>query len=80
MRDSTITDLRVLVNSANAASDLAQIIGIVDAGPGHPLWLTWHIVPREDLTQQYDGSVDCRRVHLSGFTVGAAPREVPVRR
>ncbi|UBV20387.1 MULTISPECIES: hypothetical protein [Mycolicibacterium] len=58
VRDSTITDLRVLVNSANAASDLAQIIGIVDAGPGHPLWLTWHIAPREDLTQQYDGSVD----------------------
>ncbi|MFV8142014.1 hypothetical protein ACNQR7_30995 [Mycolicibacterium senegalense] len=58
VQDSTITALRVLVDGPTARRDLAEVISIVGAGPDNPLWLTWHIEPRDDLTQQYDGSVD----------------------
>ncbi|OBG21548.1 hypothetical protein A5768_25935 [Mycolicibacterium fortuitum] len=56
VRDATITDLGVVVSRQAAHRALVDIISIVGAGPGHPLWLTWHLAPR-DITQQYDGSV-----------------------
>ncbi|MGV0811026.1 hypothetical protein ABQF34_03645 [Mycolicibacterium boenickei] len=57
VQGGTVSELGVIVNSPTPDRDLAAIIDIVGAGPNQPLWLTWHMAPR-NLTQQYDGSVD----------------------
>ncbi len=56
VRDATITDLGVVVSRQAAHQALVDIVSITGAGTGRPLWLTWHMTPR-DVTQQYDGSV-----------------------
>ncbi|GAA1189151.1 hypothetical protein B7435_30175 [Mycolicibacterium peregrinum] len=57
VRDATIADLGVVVSRQSTYRALVDIISIVGAGPGRPLWLTWHTAP-QDITKQYEGSVD----------------------
>lgn len=74
VRDATITDLGVVVSRQATHRALVDIISIVGAGPGRPLWLTWHTTPR-DITQQYDGSVDVGRCNYPASRLEQYPEK-----